>query len=136
MVRVTYGAPRHQKKVRWFKQAKGYRGGRSKLWRTVRESLVRAWAYSYRDRRQKKRQFRRLWIVRINAATRMRGMTYSQFIAGLKGAGIDLNRKQLSELAIHDPAAFDAIVAEAKACLLYTSPSPRDKRQSRMPSSA
>ena len=115
MVRVTYGAPRHQKKVRWFKQAKGYRGGRSKLWRTVRESLVRAWAYSYRDRRQKKRQFRRLWIVRINAAARMRGMTYSQFIAGLKGAGIDLNRKQLSEIAIHDPAAFDAIVAEAKA---------------------
>ncbi|MGD2019294.1 MAG: 50S ribosomal protein L20 [Planctomycetota bacterium] len=115
MVRVTYGAPRHQKKVRWFKQAKGYRGGRSKLWRTVRESVVRAWAYSYRDRRQKKRQFRRLWIVRINAATRMRGMTYSQFIAGLKGAGIDLNRKQLSELAIHDPAAFDALVEEAKA---------------------
>ena len=115
MVRVTYGAPRHQKKVRWFKQAKGFRGGRSKLWRTVRESVVRAWAYSYRDRRQKKRQFRRLWIVRINAAARMRGMTYSQFIAGLKGAGIDLNRKQLSELAIHDPAAFDALVEEAKA---------------------
>mgnify|MGYP003572865535 FL=1 len=115
MVRVTYGAPRHQKKVRWFKQAKGYRGGRSKLWRTVRESVVRAWAYSYRDRRQKKRQFRRLWIVRINAAARMRGMTYSQFIAGLKGAQIDLNRKQLSELAIHDPAAFDALVEEAKA---------------------
>ncbi len=115
MVRVTYGAPRHKKKVRWFKQAKGYRGGRSKLWRTVRESVVRAWAYSYRDRRQKKRQFRRLWIVRINAATRMRGMTYSQFIAGMKGAGIDLNRKQLSELAIHDPAAFDALVEEAKA---------------------
>ncbi len=115
MVRVTYGAPRHQKKVRWFKQAKGYRGGRSKLWRTVRESVVRAWAYSYRDRRQKKRQFRRLWIVRINAATRMRGMTYSQFIAGMKDAGIDLNRKQLSELAIHDPAAFDALVEEAKA---------------------
>ena len=115
MVRVTYGAPRRQKKVRWFKQAKGYRGGRSKLWRTVRESVVRAWAYSYRDRRQKKRQFRRLWIVRINAAARMRGMTYSQFIAGLKGAGIDLNRKQLSELAIHDPKAFDVLVDEAKA---------------------
>lgn len=115
MVRVTYGAPRHQKKVRWFKQAKGFRGGRSKLWRTVRESVVRSWAYSYRDRRQKKRQFRRLWIVRINAATRMRGMTYSQFIAGLKGAGIDLNRKQLSELAIHEPGTFDKLVDEAKA---------------------
>ena len=75
MVRVTYGAPRHKKKVRFFKRARGFRGGRSKLWRTVRESVVRAWAYAYRDRRQKKRQFRRLWILRINAATRMRGMT-------------------------------------------------------------
>lgn len=117
MVRVTYGAPRHQKKVRWFKQARGFRGGRSKLWRTVRESVVRSWAYSYRDRRQKKRQFRRLWIVRINAAARMRGMTYSQFIAGLNRAEISLNRKQLSELAIHDPKAFDALVEEAKSVL-------------------
>ena len=114
MVRVTYGAPRRQKKVRLFKEARGYRGGRSKLWRTVRESLLRAWAYSYRDRRQKKRQFRRLWILRINAAARMRGMTYSQLIAGLKRAGIELDRKQLSELAIHDPAAFDALVEEAR----------------------
>ncbi|QDV06765.1 50S ribosomal protein L20 [Planctomycetes bacterium Poly30] len=117
MVRVTYGAPRHQKKVRWFKRARGFRGGRSKLWRTVRESVVRAWAYSYRDRRQKKRQFRRLWIVRINAAARMRGMTYSQFIAGMNRAEIGLNRKQLSELAIHDPKAFDALVEEAKSVL-------------------
>ena len=117
MVRVTYGAPRHQKKVRWFNRAKGFRGGRSKLWRTVRESVVRAWAYSYRDRRQKKRQFRRLWIVRINAAARMRGMTYSQFIAGLNRASITLNRKQLSELAIHDPKAFDALVDEARSVL-------------------
>ncbi|MFT4540240.1 MAG: large subunit ribosomal protein L20 [Planctomycetota bacterium] len=115
MVRVTYGAPRHQKKARLFKLARGYRGGRSKLWRTVRESLVRAWAYSYRDRRQKKRQFRRLWIIRINAASRMRGMTYSHFIDGLKKASIDLNRKQLSELAIHDPALFDQLVVEAKS---------------------
>ena len=72
-------------------------------------------AFAYRDRRQKKRQFRRLWIIRINAAARMRDMTYSQFIDGLKKAGIDLNRKQLSELAIHDPGAFDGLVAEAKA---------------------
>ena len=115
MVRVTYGAARSQKKSRYFKQAKGYRGGRSKLWRTVRETLMRSWAFAYRDRRVKKRQFRRLWIIRINAATRMRGMTYSQFIAGMKGAGIDLNRKQLSELAIHDPKAFDSIVEEARA---------------------
>ena len=115
MVRVTYGAPRRQKKVRWFKQAKGYRGGRRRLWRTVRESVVRSWAYAYRDRRQKKRQFRRLWIIRINAAARMRGISYSHFIDGLKKASIDLNRKQLSEMAIHDPAAFDSIVEAAKA---------------------
>ena len=115
MVRVTYGAPRAQKKQRLFKLARGYRGGRSKLWRTVQESLIRSWAYSYRDRRQKKRQFRRLWILRINAAARMRGMTYSQFIDGLHKAGINLNRKQLSEMAIHDPAGFDAVLEEARS---------------------
>ena len=117
MVRVTYGAPRRQKKVRYFKRARGFRGGRSKLWRTVRESVMRAWAYSYRDRKQKKRQFRRLWIIRINAAARMRGMTYSRFMNGLKKAGIELNRKQLSELAIHDPKAFDAICDAAKGAI-------------------
>lgn len=115
MVRVTMGAPRRQKKVRYFKQARGFRGGRSKLWRTVRETLLRAWAYSTRDRRAKKRQFRRLWIVRVNAAARMRGLPYSQFIDGLKKAGIDLDRRQLSELAIHDPQAFDALVQEARS---------------------
>ncbi|MAB80654.1 MAG: 50S ribosomal protein L20 [Planctomycetes bacterium] len=115
MVRVKYGAPRHRKKVRYFKRARGFRGGRSKLWRTVQESVVRAWAYAYRDRRQKKRQFRRLWILRINAASRMRGLRYSAFIDGLKKAGVDLNRKELSQLAIHEPGAFDALVEEAKA---------------------
>ena len=115
MVRVTYGAPRRKKKARYFKRARGFRGGRSKLWRTVHESVVRAWAYAYRDRRQKKRQFRRLWIIRINAAARMRGINYSRFISGLKKSGVDLNRKELSELAIHDPAAFDALVETAKA---------------------
>ena len=117
MVRVTYGAPRAQKKSRYFRQARGFRGGRSKLWRTVRETLLRAWAYSYRDRRQRKRHFRRLWIIRVSAAARQRGMSYSHFIAGLKHAGIELNRKQLSELAIHDPKAFDALVEEAKAAV-------------------
>ena len=115
MVRITIAAPRRRKKNRYFKQAKGFWGGRSKLWRTVRETLLRACAYSTRDRRTKKRQFRRLWIVRINAAARMRGMSYSQLVDGLKKAGIGLNRKQLSELAIHDPAAFDQIVQEAKS---------------------
>ncbi|QDU67356.1 50S ribosomal protein L20 [Engelhardtia mirabilis] len=115
MVRVTYGAPRRQKKRRYFKQAKGFRGGRRKLWRTVRETLLRSWAYAFRDRKQRKRQFRRLWILRINAAARQRGITYSRFINGLKASQIDLNRKQLSELAIHDPAAFDTLVEKAKA---------------------
>jgi large subunit ribosomal protein L20 len=115
MVRVTYGAPRRQKKVRYFKQAEGYRGGRRKLWRTVRESLLRSWAYAFRDRKQRKRQFRRLWVIRINAAARLRGTNYSQFISGLKNAGVELNRKQLAELAIHDPAAFDALVDQAVA---------------------
>ncbi|MBK7876690.1 MAG: 50S ribosomal protein L20 [Planctomycetes bacterium] len=115
MVRVTIGAPRRQKKNRYFKQAKGFWGGRSRLWRTVRETLIRAWAFSTRDRRAKKRVFRRLWIIRINAAARMRGVSYSQFIDGLKKAKIDLDRKQLSELAIHDPKAFDALVNEARA---------------------
>ncbi len=115
MVRVTIGAARRRKKNRYFKQAKGYWGGRSKLWRTVRETLLRAWAYASRDRRHKKRVFRRLWIVRVNAAARIRGMTYSQLIDGLNKAKIALNRKQLSEIAIHDPKAFDALVNEARA---------------------
>jgi large subunit ribosomal protein L20 len=117
MVRVTIGAPRRQKKNRYFKQAKGFWGGRSRLWRTVRETLLRAWAFSTRDRRAKKRQFRRLWIIRINAATRLRGMSYSQFIAGLNKAQITLDRKQLSELAIHDPKAFDTLVKDAQGAL-------------------
>jgi large subunit ribosomal protein L20 len=113
MVRVTYGAPRRRKKVRIFKQARGFRGGRSKLWRTVRETIVRSWAYATRDRRQKKRHFRRLWILRINAAARMRGTNYSTLVDGLKKASIDLNRKQLAELAISEPGVFDALCEQA-----------------------
>ena len=115
MVRVTYGAPRRHKKARWFKRAKGFWGGRSRLWRTVHESVVRAWAYGTRDRKQKKRLYRTLWIARINAATRARGVSYSAFVDGLKKAGIELNRKSLSEIAIHDPSAFDLLVEAAKA---------------------
>jgi large subunit ribosomal protein L20 len=115
MVRVTIGAPRRQKKNRYFKQAKGFRGGRSTLWRTVRETLLRAWAYSQRDRRTKKRMFRRLWIIRLNAASRVRGMSYSHLIDGLKKANVTLDRKQLSEIAIHDPGAFDSLVEAAKS---------------------
>ena len=115
MTRVTYGPPSRQKKNRRLKLARGYRGGRSRLWRTASETLLRAWAYASRDRRTRKRVFRAMWIVRLNAATRMRGMPYSQFIDGLRKAKIELNRKQLAEIAIHDAAAFDSLVAEAKA---------------------
>ncbi len=114
MVRSTYGAPSRQKKNRRLKQAKGYWGGRSRLWRTVSESLVRAWAYSTAHRRLKKRDYRALWITRISAACEMREYNYSQFIDGLNKAGITLNRKQLAEIAIHDPIAFDKLVDEAK----------------------
>ena len=115
MTRVTYGPPSRQKKNRRLKLARGYRGGRSRLWRTASETLLRAWAYASRDRRTRKRVFRAMWIVRLNAATRMRGMPYSQFIDGLRKAKIELNRKQLAEIAINDASAFDSLVAEAKA---------------------
>jgi large subunit ribosomal protein L20 len=115
MVRVTYGAPRRRKKQRYFKRAKGFWGGRSRLWRTVHESVVRAWAYGTRDRRAKKRQYRTLWIARINAAARARGTSYSVLVDGLKKGGVELDRKQLSELAANDPAAFDQLVEVARA---------------------
>lgn len=114
MVRSTYGPPSRQKRNRRLKLAKGYWGGRHRLWRTVAETLTRAWAYSTAHRRLKKRDFRSMWIVRIGAACQMRGLPYSQFIDGLNKAGIVLNRKQLAELAIHDPLAFDKLVEEAK----------------------
>lgn len=116
-MRATKGAARRQSKKRLFKRAKGYRGGRGKLTRTVKETLNRSGAYAFRDRRVKKREFRRLWIVRINAATRAHGLRYSEFINGLKKAGIELDRKTLSEMAIHDEAGFAAVVEKAKAAL-------------------
>lgn len=114
MVRATYGPPSRQKRNRKLKLAKGYWGGRHRLWRTVNETLMRAWAFATAHRRLKKRDFRAMWIVRIGAACEMRGYSYSQFIDGLRKAGIGLNRKQLSEIAIHDAAAFDKLVEEAK----------------------
>ena len=115
MVRVTAGPPSRRRKNRFFKQAKGYWGGRSRLWRTVRESVERGWAYSTRDRRARKRDFRGLWIIRINAAARMRGVSYSALIDGLKKAEVTLDRKALAAIAAHDPQAFDALVEKAKA---------------------
>ncbi len=116
-MRTTKGAARTKAKKRLYRKAKGYRGGRGRLLRTVKETLIRAGQYAYRDRRVRKRDFRRLWIVRINAAARMHGLRYSQFIAGLKKAQIELNRKSLSEMAIHDPEAFEAVVEKVKAVL-------------------
>ncbi|MEW4528847.1 50S ribosomal protein L20 [Maioricimonas sp. JC845] len=116
-MRVRYGKARHRSKKRLFKEARGNQGGRSKLLRTVKETVVRSRAFAYRDRRTRKREFRALWITRITAACRERGVRYSTFIHGLKLAGIELNRKSLSELAIHSPAVFDEIVAVAKESL-------------------
>lgn len=116
-MRTRKGAARNKAKKRLFKKTKGYRGGRGKLLRTAKETLVRAGAYAFRDRKVRKREFRRLWIVRINAACRERGIRYSEFINGLKKAEIELDRKTLSEMAIHDPAGFDKIVEAAKAAL-------------------
>ena len=116
-MRTTSGVPRNRAKKRLFHKAKGYRGGRRNLLRTVKETLVRAEAYAFRDRRVRKREFRKLWIIRINAAVRERGMRYSQFIDGLTKAGIELDRKTLSEMAIHDPASFDMVCQQAKQAL-------------------
>ncbi len=117
MPRALKGAARRQAKRRWFKAAKGYRGARGTQWRRVKEQVTRSGVYAYRDRRNRKREMRRLWITRITAACMSREIRYSQLIAGLKHANIELNRKMLSEIAICDPAAFDAIVEQAKAGL-------------------
>lgn len=116
-MRVSKGAARRRAKKRLFKRAKGFRGGRGKLLRTVKETVLRADVFATRDRRVRKRDFRRLWIIRINAAVRMRGMRYSQFISGLKKANILLDRKMLAEMAVVDAAAFDKVVELAKAAL-------------------
>ncbi len=113
-MKARYGAARRRKKKRLFKAAKGYFLGRKNLYRTVKESVHRAWKYAYRDRRVRKREFRKLWIIRINAAARQRGFKYSRFIEGLRAANIEINRKMLAELAIHEPKAFDKLVEIAK----------------------
>ena len=114
-MRVSTSPMSRRRRKKWLKQAKGYVGGRSRLYRTARVTVERALAYSYRDRRQRKRQFRRLWITRINAAARQNGMSYSKFAGGLKRAGIELDRKVLAGLAVTEPAAFAAVVDAVKA---------------------
>jgi large subunit ribosomal protein L20 len=97
--------------------AKGYRGGRSKLYRPAKDAVERAWAYGYRHRRNRKRDFRRLWITRINAAARQHDITYSHFMNGLRTAGVELNRKTLAEIAVRDPNVFGDLVTLAKDTL-------------------
>ena len=116
-MRTTKGAARNRAKKRLFKRAKGFRGGRSTLLRSVKETLLRAGDYAFRDRRVRRREFRKLWIIRISAAVRERGLSYSEFIYGLKKAGIELDRKSLSEIAVHDPTGFDRIVQEVRSAL-------------------
>jgi large subunit ribosomal protein L20 len=116
-MRTTSGVARRKSKRRLFRKTKGYRGGRRNLLRTAKETLIRAGVYAFRDRRVRKREFRKLWIIRINAASRARGLRYSQLINGLNKAGIILDRKSLSAMAVSDPAGFDAVVEQAKAAL-------------------
>ncbi len=110
MVRVSNAAARKKRHKRTLRQAKGYRGLRGKSYRRARETILRAMAYAYRDRRVRKRDFRRLWIVRIGAAAKLNGLSYSRFIAGLKKAGVQLNRKILADIAVRDSDAFAALV--------------------------
>jgi large subunit ribosomal protein L20 len=116
-MRSMKGAARAQAKKRLFKKVKGFVGGRGRLLRTAKESLVRAGVYAFRDRRNRKREFRALWIIRINAACRMRDLRYSEFIHGLQLAKIELDRKTLAEMAVADPTAFDGVVEQAKKAL-------------------
>ena len=117
MARIKGGLNAKKRHNRTLKLAKGYRGARSKQYRVAKQSVMRALASSYAGRKQKKRQFRQLWIARINAAARMNGLSYSKLMHGLKVANIDINRKMLAELAVNDFAAFTSLVEQAKAAL-------------------
>ena len=117
MARIKGALMTRKRRKKTLKLAKGYFGAKSKLFRTAKEAVMKSGQYAYIGRKQKKRDFRRLWITRISAACKMNGMNYSTFMNGLKKAGITLNRKMLSEIAIHDAAGFTALVEKAKAAL-------------------
>ena len=117
MPRVKSNVARLKRKKQIMKAARGAFGARSKLWKAAKENVERGWRYAYRDRKNKKRDFRRLWITRINAAAHQHGMSYSVFINGLKKSGIEIDRKVLSDLAIRDPQAFAAIADQVRAAL-------------------
>jgi large subunit ribosomal protein L20 len=114
MPRVKRGQIKHKRHKKILKEARGYQGRRSKLYRSAKQQLIRSLAFSYRDRKQRKREFRRLWITRISAAVKPHGLNYSRFIKGLTKANVEINRKMLSNIAIEDPDAFKAIVEVAK----------------------
>lgn len=116
-MRVKRGKAAHKRHKKYMKMAKGYRGGRSKLYRTARETVERALVYAYRDRKVRKREFRKLWIMRINAAAREHGLSYSRFMNGLSKAGVELNRKVLADMAVHEKDAFAKVAEVAKAQL-------------------
>ena len=117
MPRVKGGYVTRQRRKRTLKLAKGYYGAKHTLFKTAKQQVMKSYMYAYRDRRQKKRDFRRLWITRINAAARMNGISYSVLMNGLKKAGVEVNRKMLADLAVHDAAAFTALVEQAKKAL-------------------
>ncbi len=117
MARVKRGVVARRRHNKVLKQAKGYYGARSKIFRVAKQAVIKAGQYAYRDRRVKKRTFRRLWIARINAAARLNGITYSRFISGLNKAEIQVDRKVLSDIAVHDKEAFSSIVEKAKLAL-------------------
>ena len=117
MPRIKRGVQAHAKHKKVLKEARGYYGARSRVFRVAKQAVTKAGQYAYRDRRQRKRQFRALWITRINAQSRANGLSYSRFINGLKKADIALDRRVLADLAVHDKTAFTAIVEQAKAAL-------------------
>ena len=117
MARVKRGVVARARHKRVLKKAKGYYGARSKIFRVAKQAVTKSGQYAYRDRRQRKRQFRALWIARINAASRLHGLSYSRFINGLNLAGVEVDRKILADIAVHDAAAFGALAVQAKGAL-------------------
>ncbi len=118
MARVKRGVTARSRHKKVLAKAKGYYGARSKVYRVAKQAVIKAGQYAYRDRRQRKREFRALWITRINAAARMHGLSYSRLIDGLRRAEIDIDRKVLADIAVHDPDAFGAIASQAQAALV------------------
>jgi large subunit ribosomal protein L20 len=117
MPRARSNVPRLKRKKQIMKAARGAFGARSKLWKAAKENVERGWKYAYRDRKNKKRDFRRLWITRINAGAHQNDLSYSKFMNGLRKAGIEIDRKILADLAVHDPAAFTALAEKARSAL-------------------